>query len=182
MLKKVLSPPRGRPSSLSRPASWPRPRRRRKPFPVVLGTPMGKLTIRKQPRRIVSLSPRRKPVRDRRGSRVVAVDELSNYPPERAPRTKLSGFTPNAEAIAGFRPDLVIVHGRRADGVARQARHPVLVQPAASKLAQAYAQVTQLGRATGHRKGAAATVLSLQARISKALKSVLAAPSPCTTS
>ena len=35
------------------------------------------------------------------GSQVVAVDDQSNYPLS-APKTKLSGFQPNIEAIAGY--------------------------------------------------------------------------------
>ena len=34
------------------------------------------------------------------GAQVVAVDDQSDYP-QSAPKTKLSGFTPNVEAIAG---------------------------------------------------------------------------------
>jgi iron complex transport system substrate-binding protein len=62
------------------------------------------------PQRIVSLSPTA--TEDLfaigAGPQVVAVDDQSNYPPN-VPKTKLSGYTPNAEAIAGYRPDLVIV-------------------------------------------------------------------------
>ena len=145
-----------------------------KPFPVVLSTPTGKVTIPRQPKRIVSLSATTTETLFAIGAgrRVVAVDDLSNYP-ARAPRTKLSGYTPNAEAIAGYRPDLVIV---RTDSGLTEAlgklKIPVLVQPEAANLAGAYAQVTQLGRATGFRKGAAATVRSMRARIKKALASV----------
>ncbi len=42
------------------------------------------------------------------GEQVIAVDDQSNYP-KRAPRTKLSGFTPNVEAIAEYEPDLVVI-------------------------------------------------------------------------
>jgi iron complex transport system substrate-binding protein len=145
-----------------------------KPFPVVLTTPTGKVTIRKQPRRIVSLSPTATEslYAIGAGRRVVAVDDLSNYP-ARAPRTKLSGYTPNAEAIAGYRPDLVVV--RTDSGLTTalgKLKIPVLVQPEAANLAQAYAQLTQLGRATGHPKGAAAAVRSMRSRITKALASV----------
>jgi iron complex transport system substrate-binding protein len=145
-----------------------------RPFPVVLTTPIGKLTIRKQPKRIVSLSPTATEslFAIGAGRQVIAVDDQSTYP-QRAPRTKLSGYTPNAEAIAGYRPDLVVVQGdvglTEALG---KAGIPVLVQPAPATFAHAYAQVTQLGRATGHRKGAAATVRSMRTRIANALKSV----------
>jgi iron complex transport system substrate-binding protein len=145
-----------------------------KPFPVVLTTPTGNVTIRKQPKRIVSLSPTATEslFAIGAGSRVVAVDDLSNFP-ARAPRTRLSGYTPNAEAIAGYRPDLVVV--RTDSGLTaalRRLRIPVLVQPEAASLAQAYAQVTQLGRATGYRKRAAATVRSMKTRIARAFRSV----------
>ena len=145
-----------------------------KPFPVVLTTPTGKVTIRKQPRRIVSLSPTATEslYAIGAGRRVVAVDDLSNYP-ARAPRTKLSGYTPNVEAIAGYRPDLVVA--RTDSGLTAALGRlgiPVLVQPEATSLALAYAQVTQLGRATGHRRRAALTVSSMRTRIAKALRSV----------
>ena len=42
------------------------------------------------------------------GDQVVAVDSLSNHPPE-APVTELEGFSPNVEAIAEFEPDLVVL-------------------------------------------------------------------------
>ena len=41
------------------------------------------------------------------GSQVVAADDQSDYP-KNAPKTTLSGFTPNVEAIVAYRPDLVI--------------------------------------------------------------------------
>jgi iron complex transport system substrate-binding protein len=144
------------------------------PFPVVLKTPAGTVRIAKQPKRIVSLSPTATEnlYAIGAGKQVVAVDELSNYP-ARAPRTKLSGYTPNAEAIAGYRPDLVVV--RTDSGLTAalgKLKIPVLVEPEAANLAQAYAQVTQLGRATGHSKRAAATMRSMRARIKAAVASV----------
>ena len=42
------------------------------------------------------------------GKQVIAVDQDSNYP-ARAPRTSLSGYTPNVEAIANYHPDLVLI-------------------------------------------------------------------------
>ena len=54
-----------------------------------------------EPQRIVSLSPVHTEMLFAigAGAQVVAVDELSNYPAA-APRTTLSGYTPNAEAVA----------------------------------------------------------------------------------
>ena len=87
------------------------------------------------------------------GKQVVAVDDQSNYP-AKAPRTKLSGFTPNVEAIAN-----VQARPRRRRGRAHEARRrvrkavgiPLLVEPSAPSLADAYTQIAELGKATGHR-------------------------------
>jgi iron complex transport system substrate-binding protein len=122
-------------------------------FPVTLDTPAGKLVIDQQPKRIVSLSPTATEMLFAigAGGQVVAVDSNSNYP-EEAPRTELSAYQPNLEAIAGHRPDLVVYSddpGELAAGLGKLAI-PALVQPAATRLDDTYAQLEQLGRATGH--------------------------------
>ncbi len=67
------------------------------------------MTIAKEPHRIVSLSPTATEMLFAidAGKQVIAVDDQSNYPAN-APTTKLSGFTPNIEAIAAYTPDLVV--------------------------------------------------------------------------
>ena len=82
------------------------------------------------PHRIVSLSPT--VTEDLfaigAGKQVVAVDQDSNYP-RRAPRTSLSGYTPNSEAIADYHPDLVLISynpGNFASQVAGTAVRTVL--------------------------------------------------------
>jgi iron complex transport system substrate-binding protein len=126
------------------------------------------VTVRKQPQRIVSLSPTA--TEDLfavgAGKQVVAVDDQSDYP-KRAPRTKLSGLTPNAEAIAALHPDLVVVQFD-ADKIVEELGKlhvAVLVEPSASTLADAYGQMRQLGLATGHRLGAARLVAKTKAKI-----------------
>ena len=59
----------------------------------------------KRPARIVSLSPTATETLFAigAGAQVVAVDDQSDYP-KNAPRTTLSGFTPNVEAIAATGP------------------------------------------------------------------------------
>jgi ABC-type Fe3+-hydroxamate transport system substrate-binding protein len=139
-------------------------------FPVTLRSPAGKVTIRKQPRRIVSLSPTATETLFAIGAgrQVVAVDNQSDYP-RRAPRTKLSGFTPNAEAVAGYRPDLVVVEfdANRIVAALRRLRIPVLVQSTAHTLDGAYSQMRQLGLATGHRAAARRLVTRTRARIAR---------------
>ena len=78
-------------------------------FPVTLDTPGGKLVLDQQPKRIVSLSPTATELLFAigAGAQVVAVDSNSNHPAD-APRTDLSAYQPNLEAIAGYKPDLVV--------------------------------------------------------------------------
>jgi iron complex transport system substrate-binding protein len=142
-------------------------------FPVTVRAANGPVAIAKRPVRIVSLSPTATETLFALGAgrQVVAVDSLSNYPP-RAPRTNLSGFRPNAEAIASYRPDLVIV-ASDAGIVAElgRLRIPVLVDPGAVNLPDAYRQIRQLGHATGFPKRAAALVTRMRSQIRAAVES-----------
>jgi cobalamin transport system substrate-binding protein len=127
------------------------------------------------PHRIVSLSPTATEslFAIGAGSQVVAVDDQSDYP-KRAPRTSLSGYTPNVEAIAGYRPDLVVLSGDANDvvGALGKLGIRVLLQPAAKTLAEAYAEIKQLGAVTGHTRSAAALVTRMRRSITKAARSV----------
>jgi len=81
--------------------------------------------------------------------------------------TKLSGYTPNEEAIATYRPDLVIVSSD-SSGFNQQMNDlkiPVMYEPAASNLAQAYQQYLSLGAATGNTAGAVREVARLRSKI-----------------
>src|ERR671937_961645 len=124
------------------------------------------------PHRIVSLSPTATEslFAIRAGKQVVAVDDQSDYP-KRAPRTSLSGYTPNVEAIAGYRPDLVVLSGDANDVVAglKKLGIRVLLQPAAKNLPEAYAQIKQLGTLTGHKGGAASVVAHMRKVIAQTL-------------
>jgi cobalamin transport system substrate-binding protein len=138
-------------------------------FPVTLtGTDGTRVTLEHQPRRVVSLSPTATEMLFAIGAgrQVVAVDDQSDYPAS-APMTKLSGFQPNLEAIAAYTPDLVIaaqdlgglVHGLRALNV------PTLLEPAAMTLDDSYAQIAQLGEATGHSTEATALLSRMRAQV-----------------
>jgi cobalamin transport system substrate-binding protein len=142
-------------------------------FPVTIKAANGRVTIPRRPTRIVSLSPTATENLFALGAgrQVVAVDALSNYP-KRAPRTQLSGFTPNAEAIAGYRPDLVFLHsGGPIVQQLRELRIRVIQLPAARNLAHAYAEIVQIGRATGHPEAAKRLVRSMKSRIASAVAS-----------
>jgi iron complex transport system substrate-binding protein len=143
-------------------------------FPIVVHAANGDVTIKQRPVRIVSLSPTATEslFAVGAGKQVIAVDDQSNYP-KQAPRTKLSGFTPNIEAIAAYNPDLVIISN---DGglVAslQKLGMTVLLEPAANTVAEAYDEIRQIGRATGNTAGATAVVRGMQAKLTKLIRSV----------
>lgn len=123
-------------------------------FPITVAAPGAPaVTLEAQPRRIVSLSPSATETLFALGAgpQVVAVDTASTYPPE-APHSQLSGLSPDPEAIAAYRPDLVVVYadtGGLTDALAKIGAK-TLVMPDAKTLDDAYAQFVALGRATGH--------------------------------
>ena len=107
------------------------------------------------------------------GKQVVAVDQDSNYP-RRAPRTSLSGVTPNVEAIANYHPDLVLISydpGNFASQL-QQLGIKVVNMPAANDLKQAYREILGLGRLTGHTTGAKSLVHSMHHRLAAIVRSV----------
>lgn len=118
-------------------------------FPVTIGP----VTIDRQPTRIVSLSPSATETLFALGAgpQVVAVDSQSDYPQE-APHTALSALSPDPEAIAKYRPDLVIASADTTGLSAALARTgaKTLVMPDAKTLDDAYQEFADLGKATGH--------------------------------
>jgi len=143
-------------------------------FPVSVHGAGGVTVIARAPHRIVSLSPTS--TEDLfalgAGPQVVAVDDESDYPAN-APRTKLSGFQPNVEAIAGYRPDLVVISDESPTSLAPALRKlgiTVLINPAARSLGEAYAEIEQLGLATGHDAQARALVGHMKSQIAASVR------------
>ena len=137
-------------------------------FPVTVHTPGGTTHVPSRPDAIISLSPTATEMLYAigAGSQVKAVDDESDYP-KQAPMTKLSGYTPNAEAIAAYQPDLVVISSN-VDGITAKLTAlsiPVLELPAASNLSGVYAEFTELGAATGHVAQAKAEDSKLKADI-----------------
>ncbi|HUA41072.1 MAG TPA: helical backbone metal receptor [Streptosporangiaceae bacterium] len=122
-------------------------------FPVTVTTAGGKTHLPSRPDAIVSLSPTATEMLYAigAGKQVTAVDSDSDYPPG-VPVTKLSGFEPDAEAIAAYKPDLVVI-SNNLDGITAKLTAlsiPVLDLPAAADLSDVYREFTELGAATGH--------------------------------
>ncbi|HEY7323661.1 MAG TPA: helical backbone metal receptor [Streptosporangiaceae bacterium] len=137
-------------------------------FPVTVTTTAGTVHLASQPGSIVSLSPTVTEMLYAigAGKQVKAVDSYSDYPAS-APITKLSAFQPNAEAIATYKPDLVII-SNDFNGVTAKLKAlsiPVLDLPAAANVAGVYSEITELGAATGHVAQARAEDAKLKASI-----------------
>jgi iron complex transport system substrate-binding protein len=140
-------------------------------YPVTVGN----VTLAKRPERIVSLSPTVTEMLFAidAGPQVVAVDDLSNHPVD-APRTDLSGFKPNAEAIAAKNPDLVLL-SNDSDKIVDQLaalKIPTFLAPAAQDLDQTYTEIGQLGTLTGHPAEATALTERMRTQIDKIVQGV----------
>jgi iron complex transport system substrate-binding protein len=142
-------------------------------FPVTVRAANGAVTIKAEPTRIVSLSPTS--TEDLyavgAGKQVVAVDADSNYPAG-VPKTSLSGLTPNIEAIARYNPSLVVAYqdvGGLVSGLAKLGI-PVLIEPAVATLDGVYAQIGQIGEATGHAAQAQSVVAGMKQQIATDIK------------
>ncbi len=144
-------------------------------FPVTIHAANGDIVVKTRPTRIISLSPTG--TEDLfavgAGSQVIAVDNDSDYP-KNAPHSTLSGYTPNIEAIAGYKPDLVVVSNDIGGvvGSLQKLGVTVLLEPAADNLAQAYDEIRQLGSATGHVPQAKKVVDGMETSLTKILRSV----------
>lgn len=139
-------------------------------FPVTVVASNGKVTVQNRPSRIVSLSPTATEslFAIGAGPQVVAVDDQSDYP-KTAPRTALSGFTPNVEAIAAYRPDLVVIayDPKGLSGALSRLGITVLHQDGAKSFKGAYQQIRQLGMVTGRESAAVKLVRSMKTRIGR---------------
>jgi iron complex transport system substrate-binding protein len=137
-------------------------------FPVTIVASNGKVTVARKPRRIVSLSPTATESLFAIGAgvQVVAVDDQSDYP-KSVPKTSLSGFTPNVEAIASYRPDLVVIAydpKGLSDALVRLGI-TVVHQDGAKSFKGAYQQIRQLGLVTGHESEATRLVGRMRSKI-----------------
>jgi iron complex transport system substrate-binding protein len=146
-------------------------------YPVTVG----KVTLTARPQRIVSLSPTTTEMLFAIGAgpQVAAVDDQSNFPAD-APKTDLSGFKPNAEAIAAKNPDLVVLSTDSDKIVSQleQLKIPVFMVPAATTMDDTYREITELGTLTGHRAEAEALTKRMAVDIDRIVKSVPARSKP----
>ncbi len=135
--------------------------------PAATTTAVTTTTAAPGPPKIVSLSPTATEILFAigAGKQVIAVDDQSNFPAN-APKTDLSGYKPNVEAIAKYAPDLVVASDDTAikDGMAAL-KIKVLLEPSATTIDDSYKQIAELGEATGHAAQAKALVDKMTADI-----------------
>ncbi len=145
------------------------------PLQVKSGGYITKLSAK--PVRIISLSPSATEILFalNADSQVLAVDDHSNFP-ESAPKSQLSGFSPNVEAIVSFKPDLVILQIDSTKALAvrdslSKLKIPVFMEPAARNLSDTYKEIRLLGKLIEKENQANVLIKKMKKDISKVLKS-----------
>jgi iron complex transport system substrate-binding protein len=142
---------------------------------VTIEAANGPDTIESAPTKVVSISPTATEMLFAigAGDQVVAADSYSDYPAA-APTTDLSAYEPNVEAIAAYDPDLVVYSDDLGDlqKSLDKLHIPALQQPAAAAIDDVYAQLEQLGQATGRTTEAQAQIDDLQAKVAAVSASV----------
>jgi cobalamin transport system substrate-binding protein len=148
-------------------------------YPVTVGS----VTLDKQPSKIVSLGPTATEMLFAIGAgpQVTAVDDLSNYPAG-VPKSDLSAFKPNAEAIAAKNPDLVVLtnDSNKIVDQLTALKIPTFLTPAAGTLDDTYKELADLGKLTGHGDDAAKVVTEMKTQLDTVVKSVTPRSKPLT--
>ena len=113
------------------------------------------------------------------GDQVLAVDDFSNFPAETADKMPgVSGYDPNVEAIIGLGPDLILTDGTNPDFLEALDRAGIAhwEGPAAVTVDDTFAQILELGAATGHAEEAGALVDELTADLDALLERIATLP------
>jgi len=124
------------------------------------------VTLEGAPQHIASLSPAATEILFAigAGDQVAAVEKFSDYPPEAKTLPQLDAYQPSVEAIAGARPDLVLVFydpGNLVEGLTN-ANLTVFFLETPTSVEGVLEQIRLLGEATGHPQEAEELVESMQ--------------------
>jgi len=153
-------------------------------FPVTITDSLGRqVNIPAPPQRIVSLSPRDTEILFALGlgPQVVAVDNLSDYPPEVEGKPRVgSAFTGlDAEAIAAQRPDLIISPPTRVVPSSLEPLGlPILVLEEPRDIEGTYELIRTIGRATGRIGEAEEVVARMRSGFEEIRRKVMEARRP----
>lgn len=111
------------------------------------------------------------------GDQVVAVDSMSNFPAEAAPKvSKISAFEPNVEAILAYGPDTVVI-SNDMNKISEQLKKAdpnitVWTGAMAATIDDVYTQIEELGAITNHEDQAADLVNDMKDGIASATDGV----------
>lgn len=147
-------------------------------FPVTVTDDASQsVTINAEPKRIVSLAPANTEIAFALGlgDKVVGVTTYDDYPAEVTRISKVGDFTtPNIEAIAAAKPDLVLATtGVQADALKRlKALGATVLAIDPQTLDGVYTDIGRVGRATGTAEKATAVVGSMKAEVAGVQKAV----------
>ena len=147
-------------------------------FPVTITDDASRtVTIKTEPKRIVSLAPANTEIAFALGlgDRVVGVTTYDDYPADVTKITKIGDFTtPNIEAIAAAKPDLILATtGVQADVLAKlEALGATVIAIDPQNLAGVYMAIERVGTATGTSTKAAALVDGMKVDVDDIVKSV----------
>lgn len=143
----------------------------------------GGVTLAQRPTHIVSLTPTGTEMLFKigAGAQVTAVDDQSDFPAD-APKTDLSSYQPNAEAVAAHNPDLVVIsdNSTKIKDQLTALKIPVYQMPAATTLDDTYAELTALGTLTGHPTEAAGVAKDIKDGVAKLVATVPKRAKPLT--
>lgn len=172
------TPPAGTPSPVPAAVATPAA------FPMTITDDAGrKVTIQKQPERIASLAPSNTEILFALGlgSKVVAVDQYSDYPPEAKQKSQLGSYLkPDLEQLVAATPDLVLATGVHTKEIVPQLESrkltAVVVDP--QNVDQVLKSIALVGAITGAPGVAAKLTSDLRGRIDAVAARVAGAPRP----
>ncbi len=146
-------------------------------YPVQIKSGGFETKISTKPTRIISLSPSATEILFalKADKQVLAVDDNSNYPAS-VPKSDLSGFSPNVEAIVALQPDFVVlqIDSTKANSIREALTKlgiPVFMEPAAKNISDTYKEIRLIGKAVDKSREAKGLIKRMKADVSKVLKS-----------
>jgi iron complex transport system substrate-binding protein len=155
-------------------------------FPVTITDDASRtVTVKAEPRRIVSLAPANTEMAFALGlgDKVVGVTTYDDYPPEVTSIAKVGDFAaPNVEAVAAAKPDLILAtSGIQSDVVSKlEALGATVVVIDPQTLSAVYTDIERLGKVTGTSAKAGSLVADMKADVVSVRKAVETLP-PVTT-
>jgi iron complex transport system substrate-binding protein len=151
-------------------------------YPITVKSGGYTTTLKSKPLKIISLSPTATEILFGigAGAQVLAVDEQSNFPMS-APKSTLSGFDPNIEAIVAQKPDLVILSvdsakSKVVNDALTKLGIPVVMEKAATKVSEAYSEIELLGLVTDNTSASKSLVKKMKSEIFLILRSAAKKP------